>query len=141
MSHASDSTEQRAIESEIRTALEVLLAVTFAVSDPLLRGLKLDAFAPGPPPVLVEVFAHVGPSKSGQRHKVANDMTKLLLAERRLGVPCRKVIAVIDRAAIAHHKGSWAGEFAKAFGFEVEVVPGFESRHEEMRLVQQRQRR
>ena len=141
MAHASDSAEQRAIEGEIRTALEVLLAVTFTDPDPRLRGLKLDAFAPGPPPVLVEVFAHVGPSKSGQRHKVANDMAKLLLAERRLGVLCRKVIAVIDRAAVARHERGWGGEFAKAFGLEAIVVPGFEVRHDAMRAVQARQRR
>ncbi len=141
MPHASDSAEQRAIEIDVRRALETMLAVTFADPDPLLRGLKLDAFAPGPPPVLVEVFAHVGPSKSGQRHKVANDMAKLLLAERRLGVPCRKMIAVIDQAAIAHHGRGWVGEFAKEFGFEVIVVPGFEVRHEAMRAVQARQRR
>ena len=91
--------------------------------------------------MLVEVFAHVGPSKSGQRHKVANDMAKLLLAERRLGVHCRKVIAVIDAAAVAHHKGGWVGEFAREFGFEVIVAPGFEVRHEAMRVVQARQRR
>lgn len=141
MPHASDSAEQRAIETEILRTLESLLRVTFTDAAPQLKGLKLDAFAPGPPPVLVEVFAHVGPSKSGQRHKVANDMAKLLLAERRLGVPCRKVIAVIDRAAVAHHGRGWVGEFAKEFGFEVIVVPGFEASHDAMRAVQARQRR
>lgn len=141
MPHASDSAEQRAIEPEVLRVLATSFAVTFTDADPRLRGLKVDAFAPGAPPVLVEVFAHVGPSKSGQRHKVANDMAKLLLAERRLGVPCRKVIAVIDRAAIAHHERGWVGEFAQTFGFEVIVVPGFEIRHEAMRGVQARQQR
>lgn len=141
MAHPSDSAEQRAIEVDVLRALEALLTITFADANPALGGLRVDAFAPGAPPVLVEVFAHVGPSKSGQRHKVANDMAKLLLAERRLGVQCRKVIAVIDRAAIAHHERGWVGEFAQAFGFEVIVVPGFEMRHEAMRAVQARQRR
>lgn len=141
MAHASDSAEQRAIESEVLSVLATSLEVTFTDADPQLRGLKVDAFAPGPPPVLVEVFAHVGPSKSGQRHKVANDMAKLLLAERRLGVPCRKVIAVIDPAAIAHHAKAWIGEFAGAFGIDVRVVPGFERHHEALREVQLRQRR
>ena len=143
MQHPSDSSEQRAIEVKVLRALEFELAVTFsdANADPRLRGLKVDGFAPGPPPLLVEVFAHVGPSKSGQRHKVANDMAKLLLAERRLAVPCRKVIAVIDRVAIAHHKRSWIGEFAEGFGVEVRVVSGFEAMHEAMLAVQGRQRR
>ena len=76
---------------------------------PELGKLKLDGFAPGAPPVLGEVFAHVGRAKGGQRHKIAHDMTKLMLAEKRLGVPCRKVIAVIDEAAIAHMDKGWDG--------------------------------
>lgn len=139
--HASDSAEQQTIEADILRALEAVLRVTFTDAAPQLKGLKLDAFAAGPQPVLVEVFAHVGPSKSGQRRKVANDMVKLLLAERRLGVSCRKVIAVIDKAAVAHHEGGWVGEFATAFEFEVIVVPGFEARHVALRAVQVRQRR
>lgn len=91
--------------------------------------------------MLVEVFAHVGRSKSGQRHKIAHDMTKLLLAERLLGVPCRKVIAVIDEAAVAHLRRGWDGDFAEHFGIEVRVVQGFGDRHEALRDVQARQRR
>ena len=140
--HASDSREQRAAEKDIRDALAAELGVTFLTQHPPALGtLKLDGYAPGPPPVLVEVFAHVGPSKGGQRHKIAHDMTKLLLAEKLLGVPCRKVIAVIDEAAVAHARKGWNGEFAKAFGFELRVVTGFTDRHEALRAVQERQRR
>jgi hypothetical protein len=140
--HASDSSEQRALELEVLHALQSILFVHFVKNlPPELGKLKLDGFAPGAPPVLVEVFAHVGRAKGGQRHKIAHDMTKLLLAEKRLGVPCRKVIAVIDGAAIAHMDKGWDGSFADAFGIERKVVPGFEDRHDAMRAVQLRQRR
>lgn len=140
--HASDSREQRAAEKDIRGALAQELGVTFLEAHPeRLGSLKLDGYAPGPPPVLVEVFAHVGPSKGGQRHKIAHDMTKLLLAERLLGVPCRKVIAVLDEAAIAHTRRGWDGVFAKEFGIELHPVKGLDDRHEMLRAVQLRQRR
>lgn len=140
--HASDSSEQRAIELEVLHALEAILYVRFLKNLPATLGkLKLDGYADGSPPTLVEVFAHVGRAKGGQRYKIAHDMTKLLLAERRLGVPCRKVIAVIDETAIAHMTQGWDGAFAKEFGIEVKVVPGFDDRHEVLRKVQERQRR
>ena len=106
-----------------------------------LMGLRLDGYAAGSPAVLVEIFAHVGASKAGQRRKIVNDMAKLVLAERLLDVPCRKLIAVIDHAAIAHFEGSWAGEFARHFDIERLVVPGMEHRRDAMRAVQERQRR
>jgi len=49
MPHASDSAEQRATEADVLRALEAMLAVTFTDADPRLRGLKVDAFASGPP--------------------------------------------------------------------------------------------
>ena len=143
VNHASDSSEQRAIELEVLLALESILYVRFMKEVPAALGkLKLDGYSAGSPPTLVEVFAHVGPSKGGQRHKIAHDMTKLLLAEKLLGVPCRKVIAVIDEAAVSHlRRAGWNREFAEGFGIEVRVVPGFEGHHETMRAVQLRQRR
>jgi hypothetical protein len=140
--HASDSAEQREMEGAVLVALAAKLGVTFSADvHPQLGGLKLDGFAGTTVPVLVEVFAHVGRAKGGQRHKIAHDMTKLLLAEKRLGVPCRKVIAVIDKAAIAHMENGWDGAFADAFGIERMVVKGFEEHHAAMRAVQSRQRR
>lgn len=140
--HASDSSGQRAIEADVLVALSNELGVSVtSTAPPQLSMLKLDGYADAAIPVLIEVFAHVGRSKGGQRHKIAHDMTKLLLAERLLGVPCRKVIAVIDEAAIAHLRGGWNREFANSFGIELRVVPGFVDRHAEMLLVQARQRR
>jgi hypothetical protein len=102
----------------------------------------LDAFAErdGSTPILVEVFAHVGPCKTGQHRKLSRDMTKLLLAERRLARPCRKIIAVIDEQAIAHTTRGWDGEFARDFGIELRTVTVPESLRAEIAGAQVRQR-
>ncbi|MFH1865362.1 MAG: hypothetical protein ABIK85_05705 [Candidatus Eisenbacteria bacterium] len=120
--HPSTSAEQQTAEALIRSALSRQLAVSFSAPPASLAGLKLDAFATGPPPVLVEIFARVGKSKSGQMRKLSRDMAKLLLAERRLAKACRKVLAVIDPDAVAHFENGWDGEFAKTFGIELVVV-------------------
>lgn len=108
---------------------------------PCLSGLKLDGFADGHTPVCVEVFAHVGPCKAGQQRKLSRDMTKLLLAERRLGKPCRKVIVVGDAAAVGHLTNGWDGEFAREFGIELLVVDVGEVHCRAVRAAQERQRR
>lgn len=47
-----------------------------------LGAIRLDGYCGRLP------AAHVGPCKAGQKRKLARDMMKLLLAERRLGVTC-----------------------------------------------------
>ena len=85
------------------------------------------------------MFAHVGRCKPGQTRKLSRDMTKLLLAERLLGVKCRKVVAVIDADAIAHFENGWDGMFARTFDIESIVVKGLDELHGELRTVQARQ--
>ena len=121
--HPSTSAEQQRAESVIRSALADDLGVAFEVPPAALTGLKLDAYAAGPPPVLVEIFARVGRSKSGQMRKLSRDMAKLLLAERRMDRTCRKILAVIDPDAVAHFENGWDGEFARTVGIERIVVP------------------
>lgn len=131
--------EQRALALEMLLRLETVLFVRFATNPPPALGkLALDGFAAGSPPTLVEVFAHVGRARRGERHAIAHAMTKLLLAERRLAVPCRKVIAVIDAAALAHLDKGWGGDFAREFGIELKVLAGFEDRHDALRAARAR---
>ena len=113
----------------------------FCAAPSVLSGLKLDGFADGDKPVCVEVFAHVGPCKPGQQRKLSRDMTKLLLAERRLGKPCRKVIVVGDAAAVGHLSKGWDGEFAREFGIELLVVDVGEDVRRALLTAQERQRR
>ncbi len=136
---ASNSVEQRVIEHDIVHALAARYKLALTSTPDALRRLKIDAYAPGPPPVLIEVFTQVGRSKPWQRRKIMHDMTKLLLAERRLGVSCRKLLAVIDPVAVLYLGQSWDGAFAREFDVEVVVVEGFVGRHAAMTAAHERQ--
>ncbi|MDD9965550.1 MAG: hypothetical protein OXR73_04945 [Myxococcales bacterium] len=141
-SHPSTSGAQLAAEAQIRTALARKLNLVFEAQPRALDGLRLDAYSPGPPHVLVEIFARIGRSKPGQVKKLSRDMAKLLLAEHRLaGEPCRKVIAVMDRAAVAHFERGWDGEFARTFDIETVVVAVDQSVHGAVAAAQRRQYR
>lgn len=116
--HPSSSTEQSHAEGAIRALLSEQLKVSFSDPPDCLGKLRLDAYADDRLPVLVEIFAHVGPCKAGQRRKLSRDMTKLLLAERLLGRRCRMLIAVVDEQVIPRAASSWDGDFASRFGIE-----------------------
>ena len=139
--HPSTSSEQLNAENTIKSELAKLLGVSFVDSPSDLDGLQLDGYAESEPPILVEVFAHVGSSKSGQKRKLSRDMTKLLLAERRLDCACRKILAVVDDEAIEYTTRGWDGEFAREFGIEFVVVPTESDLMLALRKVQDRQRR
>jgi hypothetical protein len=141
MEHPSSSAVQQAAETALLAEAETRLGVRFGDALLCLSGLKLDGFADGDRPVCVEVFAHVGPCKPGQKKKLSRDMTKLLLAERRVGKPCRKVIVVGDPAVVGHFAHGWDGEFAREFGIELLVVELGEVHRRTIRAAQERQRR
>lgn len=137
--HPSSSAEQRRVEEDILTVLGELLGVSWSSPPIELRPLRLDGFALSEPCVLVEAFAHVGQCKPGQRRKLSRDMTKLLLAEKLLGRPCRKVIAVVDTTVVP--KGSWDASFAKEFGINFMVVALPDEVMASLRRIQIRQGR
>jgi hypothetical protein len=142
MGHPSSSIAQQNAEAWLLREAASRLGVQFTdTHPPALRALKLDGYAEAAEPVCVEVFAHVGPCKDGQKRKLSRDMTKLLLAERWLGKDCRKVIVVVDAEAIRHFSNGWDGEFAKAFGIETLVVNIEADLHRQLLDAQARQRR
>jgi len=120
--HPSDGSVQREAEEVIRKALAKKLDLEFGAAPEELGTLQPDAFADGPEPTCVEIWAHQGPAKGGQKHKVMTDMCKLLYVERLLSKPCRKIFAVGDEAAISFLKTSWQGRFAREFEIELQVV-------------------
>jgi len=83
--------------------------------------VQVDGVAPDES-VLVEVFAHHGPLKGGQRHKVANDALKLAtLGKTR--PDSRLIIAFGDAEAAKDVRGkSWLSEALRAWNVEVVVV-------------------
>ncbi|MCH9031114.1 MAG: hypothetical protein IIB00_02500 [candidate division Zixibacteria bacterium] len=120
---SSDSTIQRQAEVVIRARLEKELGCNLVETSKYLKKLKLDGFCDSELPILIEIWAHQGRAKPAQQAKVMKDMCRLLLAEKLLGKPCRKIFVVSDQIAISHLKNSWQGEFAKSFGIETKVIP------------------
>lgn len=103
MTHASDSSAQRAAEPLIVNAVAEFVGVpldaaTIDLGDGVkvqIDGASLDRS------VLVEAYAHVGPVLSGQSRKLTMDAFKLVWAGGRLGAT-RLVIAVADADAEAY---------------------------------------
>lgn len=139
-SYDGNSSVQREAEIAIRAALEKELDVSLGPT-PGHLGVKLDGFAGGKRPICVEIWAHQGPAKSAQRHKVMTDMCKMLWVQKKLRTKCRKIFTVADRAAISFLDNSWQGQFAEAFGIERHVVEMPEEFRERIRDAQKRQYR
>lgn len=74
------------------------------------------------PWIFVEVFAHQGALKGGQRHKVAGDVLKLVTLGK-AQPEARLILAFADEAAAmsVRNKG-WLAEAVSTWGIEVFVV-------------------
>ena len=71
--------------------------------------------------MLVEVFAHQGPLKGGQRHKIATDTLKLITIAREMTPRPRLVLAFAEpKLAEWAAGGSWLA--AALISWEVEVI-------------------
>ncbi|MEU0546748.1 hypothetical protein [Micromonospora sp. NPDC005979] len=93
--------------------------------------------------VLVEAWAHQGPPKSAQKHKVLADAFRLMFAASSLPTPPRLVLCLCDPQA-AHHfttARSWAAAALRRFGVEVEVVELPTDVRSDILAAQQRQYR
>ena len=123
--HPSNSAEQQACELHIREAVEGRMGKRFEESHPsVLTGIELDGFINDGKPILIEIWAHQGEAKGGQRHKLMTDAAKMLYCEKLLGKACRKIIAVSDDSAVAHLRGrSWQAQFLESFGIEILILP------------------
>lgn len=137
--HPRDSSEQRAAESEILRSLEKQLKVHLDAHPQINQRINLDGFADTSRPVCVEIWAHQGPAKGSQPSKVMGDFCKLLLVEKLLGKPCRKIFAVCDPEALAFLKNSWRGRFADEWGIESIVVPVSKETRRRLRQTQKNQ--
>jgi len=75
------------------------------------------------PPVLVEVWAHQGPPKAAQRHKVLADALKLTYAVELLQGGYRRVLCFTDDDAAKPFRGrSWYAAALRHQRIEIEVV-------------------
>ena len=92
--------------------------------------------------VLVECWAHIGPPKAAQRHKVLSDAFKLVWISSTLYPRPRLILCVADEAAAAPFRPSsrsWAGRALKDLNIEVIVVPISDELRETLVKAQRRQ--
>jgi hypothetical protein len=143
VTHLSDSAEQRLAEPLILAALTKTLGIALAPETLRLPGgsrVDIDGVAQDHS-VLVEVFAHQGPMKTGQRHKVARDALKLVTTAKSL-VPTnpRLIIAFGDKQAAATATGkSWLAEALVTWSVEVFIAELQDSVKDGLRAAQARQ--
>jgi hypothetical protein len=108
---------------------------------PLPEGgwLEIDG-ACDQPPILCEAWAHQGPAKAAQKHKLMTDAVKLLYAAKLMGAPPCLILLFADETAAAHLRGrSWMGQMLKGNGVNIEVVALPSDLRESIRAAQVRQ--
>jgi hypothetical protein len=88
--------------------------------------------------VFVEVFAHLGKLKGGQRHKVSTDALKLL-AIRGVHPQARLILAFADEVAACSVSG-WRAEILKTNAIEICVVKLSAANRAKIEAAQARQR-
>jgi len=126
--HPSHSGVQSEAEKATIKLLSVQLGVPLRHEKVMLRegvAVHIDGYHEGPPLILAEVFAHQGPLKSGQRHKLMSDALKLLAASRmlRLEGEATLMLVLTDERAAEDFKRGWRGAALDELGVEVRLVP------------------
>ena len=123
--HGSDSSVQREAQLMMLEQLGDELDCTLAIDD-RIGAMEIDGVSQSPP-ILVETWAHQGPPRGGQYHKVMNDAFKLIYARsifKGAEQPkLRLMLAFADARAAAPFCGkSWRAQALDAAGIEVRVV-------------------
>jgi hypothetical protein len=138
--HPSNSDAQVAAEWAILHKLGIVIDVALdqgtsvPVGDSVVKpdGAAMDNS------VFVEVFAHIGPLKGGQKHKVSTDALKLL-AIRDVHPKARLILAFADEDA-ARSVSGWKAAMLESNGIEVRVVDLDPDERARIEAAQQRQR-
>jgi hypothetical protein len=122
---AGDSKVQRDAEAVLLAALSVSIGVSLAparVHLPDGTYIECDGVSEDPP-VLVEAWAHQGPAKSAQKHKVLADALKLLHVAESLGKGHRKILCFSDaQAARTFTSRTWYAGALRRMDIQVHVV-------------------
>lgn len=85
--------------------------------------IEFDAFSDDPP-VLCEAWAHLGPPKAAQKHKVMTDVLKMVWAAPRIFGDRQPAMILIfsDEVAAAHFTGrSWMAEALRGLKVDIHI--------------------
>jgi hypothetical protein len=140
------SHEQRAAERVMLDLLGRRLGVDLepgVLTVPSGARVELDGTDPARS-LLVECWAHIGPPKSAQKHKVHSDALKLTWISQTLYPRPRLVLCFADREAAAHFlpsSRSWAARALQDLGIAVEIVELPHDLREQLKAAQRRQYR
>ena len=139
----SHSDEQMSAESYIRDALNHEYGLSLKPRKLDLGGgvcVELDGFDEENR-VLCEIYARVGRLKGAQPNKLAADILKMELIERKLTMNFRKMIAFCDaEAARSSRSKSWLSYVASELGVDVEVMNIPEDVRVQILIAQERQK-
>lgn len=126
--HKSSSHVQVQVEEVIFHKVEELLNLKFEknkkiyLADNAFTYMQPDFYS-AEDCVVGEIFAHIGKPKKAQDNKIANDILKMLLLEKKTGKQYRKIIVVCDMAEKKKLEGqSVLAESIRQFGIEVLYV-------------------
>lgn len=140
------SHEQRAAERVVLDLLGRRLGVDLepgVLAVPSGARVEVDGTDPARS-LLVECWAHIGPPKSAQRHKVHSDALKLTWISQTLYPRPRLVLCFADREAAAPFlpgSRSWAAQALRDLGIAVEIVELPDDLREQLKAAQRRQYR
>jgi hypothetical protein len=141
MAHQSDSAIQREAQELVSKQIEERVGKKLSEQTIHLDGgasVRVDGVDLDES-VLVEIFAHHGPLKGGQKHKVATDALKLITLGRSRP-DAELILAFADEEAAAFAtKGTWMAEALAAWKVKVYVVELEGSASDGIRAAQARQ--
>ena len=115
----SDSKVQRQLEERILRTLSV------SHGKVVIDGTKFDfdGFVDG---VVYEIYAGIDRLRSGQQQKISQDILKMVLYEKMVGKPIKKVLVVVDEAirdTLLYEKHrSWKNRAIVEYGIEVRLI-------------------
>lgn len=70
--------------------------------------------------IICEIYAHIGSLKVGQKHKISQDILKMILLEKCKATPYRKIIVVADDRVEKYLNGkSFLSESIRQFEIEI----------------------
>jgi hypothetical protein len=138
--HRSTAAAQIAVEAPILAALGETLGrplrqgVVIHIDDVEVRPDGVDDQRS----IFVEVFAHVGSLKGGQRHKPSTDALKLILI-RDIYPQARLILAFADQRA-ARSIAGWKAKALKRHGIETVIVDVGQAERAKIEAAQAEQR-